>query len=175
MSCNQLSQEALKMQKIVNNTQDIRNNAELEGHGISVAGAAAGLLVGTVTGGIGIAAAGMLAKHASDSEGDKAEDLQDIAYQRRSFIVGIFKAKKCMGPIEHTLLRPEQLPSPIEALSRIETASGEGEASPEISKQDSAGEISINGKQPPHITPSATQATTPASDGKATSAAQYNE
>jgi hypothetical protein len=130
MSCNQLSHEALNMQKIVNNTQDIQNDADMQSRGISVAGTAAGFLVGTLTGGIGIAAAGMLAQHASDSEGDEAEDLQDIAYQRRTFMLGIFKAKKCMGPIEHTLLTPEKLGNAIETLTRMETSAGDENPAP---------------------------------------------
>lgn len=168
MSCNQLSAEALAMQKIVNNTQEIQNDAKIEGRGISVAGTAAGFLVGTLTGGIGIAAAGMLAKNASDSEGDKAENLQDIAYQRRSFMLGIFKAKKCMGPIEQTLLAPAKLPDPIDVLTRIETASGgiepitvpdtpaqaipdTEEVAPKTAPGDTYPRDAINGKQPPRI------------------------
>ncbi|MCD8570658.1 MAG: hypothetical protein LRY76_03875 [Alphaproteobacteria bacterium] len=125
LNCSELSHEALKMQGIVNNTQDIQNDSAMQERGISVAGAAAGLLVGTVTGGIGIAAAGMLAKHAADVKAEDAESLQDIAFQRRTFMLGIFKAKRCFGPIEHTLLMPEGLKTPLEALSRMETAAGD--------------------------------------------------
>lgn len=127
MSCGKLSEEALLMNDIIATTQDIRNNSEIKGRGIGVAGAAASFLVGTLTGGIGLAAAGYLANEAVEGTGDDAESVQDIAEQRRSFVTGIYNSKGCNGPIDHALQKEPDMPQEdeAEAAAKLETAAGE--------------------------------------------------
>ncbi len=103
LSCNSLSQEAVLMRDIIATTQDIKNGAKMNGRGIGVIGAIGGLVIGTATGGVGLAAAGLLANHLNDEKNDKADNIQDIAAQRRTFMVGIYNAKGCYGPIEHAM------------------------------------------------------------------------
>ncbi len=88
------------MGRIMALAQNVRNNTAMQNNGIGVAGAAAGLLVGTVTGGIGIAAAGLLAKESAGAKAEKAENIQDIAQQRRALMSGIYDAKGCQGPMK---------------------------------------------------------------------------
>ncbi len=103
LGCGALSREAILMRDIISVTQDIQDTKELENHGINAVGAVGGLLVGTATGGLGLAAAGLLATEVNDASSDEAEGVQDIAEQRRSFIIGIFNAKGCEGPIENAM------------------------------------------------------------------------
>jgi len=106
-SCGELSYEALFMRHVIEITQEMKDTADMKDHGITAAGAVGSFLVGTLTGGIGFAAAGFLASQVNDAEAEKAETLQDKAGQRRSLMVGIYNAKGCYGPIEHVLLDPE--------------------------------------------------------------------
>ena len=73
MSCGGLSQEAALMRDIITTTQDIKDNSAMASRGVNVAGAAAGFLVGTVTGGLGIAAAGFLLDEAVDDRAENAD------------------------------------------------------------------------------------------------------
>jgi hypothetical protein len=127
MSCGELSEEALLMNDIIATTQDIRDNSEVKERGIGVAGAAASFLVGTLTGGLGIAAAGYLANEAVEGKGDNAESVQDVAEQRRSFVTGIYNSKGCLGPIDHAMQKePGDAPeTKAEDAAKLETAAGE--------------------------------------------------
>ena len=126
LSCGALSREALTMRDIIFTTQDIKDTSELQSTGIGMAGTVGSFLVGTATGGIGIAAAGYVAHYMADEKADSAENIQDTAQQRRSFMMGIFNAKGCHGPIEHVLDDP--LPSnPLWDLVSIEPSGGDDE------------------------------------------------
>lgn len=109
MSCGELSQEAALMRDIVNTTEEIKDRSELQQHGVTAVGAVGSFLVGTMTGGIGLAAAGFLAEHEIDEKGDKADSVQDIAEQRRSLMMGIYNAKGCLGPIDHAMQDPPKM------------------------------------------------------------------
>lgn len=101
LNCGQLSQEAVLMRDIVATTEDIKDGTERRNMGITAAGAVGSFLVSSVTGGLGIAAAGYLLQQNADNEKDEADNVQDIAEQRRSLMVGIYNAKGCHGPMEH--------------------------------------------------------------------------
>ncbi|MCB1533034.1 MAG: hypothetical protein KDJ35_09225 [Alphaproteobacteria bacterium] len=103
MGCGQISQEAALMRDIVMTTEDIKDDTNIKNHSITAAGAVGSFLVGTVTGGVGIAAAGFLLKNATEDTKEEADNIQDIAEQRRSLMMGIYNAKGCMGPIEHVM------------------------------------------------------------------------
>lgn len=103
LSCGELSQEAVLMRDIIMTTEDIKDNSDLKTHGITAAGALGSFLVGTATGGIGIAAAGFLLKNETNNKKEEADGVQDIAEQRRSLMMGIYNAKGCAGPIEHAM------------------------------------------------------------------------
>jgi hypothetical protein len=100
LDCGQISAEATHMRMIITQTQDERDTTKMRGRGIGVAGAVGTFLAGTATGGLGFAAAGMLAKEANEEKSETAETTQDIAEQRLSFMQGIFNAKGCVGPLE---------------------------------------------------------------------------
>lgn len=122
MGCGQISQEAVLMRDIIITTEDIKDGSKFRNRGITAAGAIGSFLVGTATGGIGIAAAGMLLKNATESTKEEADHIQDIAEQRRSFMVGIYHAKGCEGPLEHAML--EEL-EPYISVASVEPAAGE--------------------------------------------------
>lgn len=106
LSCGQLSREALRMRDIIQRKQNIKDNSDLKDHGISAAGAVGSLLLGSVTGGVGLAAAGFLASQAVEKEADQADSIQNIADRRRGFMIGIYNAKGCYGPTEHVMIAP---------------------------------------------------------------------
>ena len=118
MGCGALSREAALMRDIITVTQDIKDDRHMNDRGITAMGAVGSLLVGTATGGIGLAAAGLLATEVNDSGSEQAESVQDIAAQRRAFMIGIYNAKGCEGPIEHTMRE-----KPLN-FSQIEPAAG---------------------------------------------------
>ncbi|MCC7305273.1 MAG: hypothetical protein IT558_03325 [Alphaproteobacteria bacterium] len=123
-TCMELSNEAFAMQKIIARTQEKRDESELKTKGIGIAGTAASFLVGTMTGGIGFAAAGYMANHEIGKEEQRAEEIQDLARQRRGLMVGIFKAKDCNGPIEQAMSDPKPM-APVEKLATMAPAAGE--------------------------------------------------
>ena len=127
LNCSQLSREAFVMKSIIAQTQDERQDSKMQTQGIGVVGTAASFVVGSVTGGLGIAAAGLFARHASDQAGNEAEAIQDIAQQRRALMVGLFKGKDCVGPVEGALqdaYRPSML-------NQLATAAGDVRPIPE--------------------------------------------
>lgn len=129
MSCGQLSQEAVLMQDIISTTEDIKDSTELRGYGISAAGALGSFLVTSVTGGVGIAAAGYLLKETATGRSDEADNIQDIAKQRRTLMVGIYNAKGCSGPMEHAFKNElKESGDPAVLLASIEPAAGEEES-----------------------------------------------
>lgn len=103
LTCDALVTEALAMRTIIHANQSIEDDSELKTRGIGAAGAVGSLLLGTLTAGVGLAAAGMLATEAVDEEADRADSLKEVAAQRRSLMVGIYHAKGCEGRIEHVM------------------------------------------------------------------------
>lgn len=116
LSCNALSKEAGDMSKIIYTTQDIKNNSEMKSHGITAAGAVGSLLIGSVTGGIGLAVGGFLMNHNIEEHSENADKVQDFAEQRRTLMMGIHNAKGCLGPIEHAMQNPTEF-DPVEKLA----------------------------------------------------------
>ncbi len=122
LSCGALSEEALTMRAIVNATQEIKDESTMQSQGISAVGAVGSLIIGSATGGIGLAAAGFLLDQNVGSKSDEAETVQDIAQQRRSLMVGIYNAKGCFGPVEHAMLDNDA--QNTLSLASVEPASG---------------------------------------------------
>lgn len=127
LSCGGLSQEAALMRDIVMTTEDIKDNSKMKTHGITAAGAVGSFLVGTVTGGVGIAAAGFLLKNATEGTKQEADGIQDVAEQRRSLMMGIYNAKGCHGPIEHVMQDTLQHTQQTLQVAAVEPESGEPE------------------------------------------------
>lgn len=127
MQCGQISQEAALMRDIVMTTQDIKDTTKIKNHGITAAGAVGSFLVGSVTGGVGIAAAGLLLKNVTADTQKEADGIQDLAEQRRSLMIGIYNAKGCLGPIDHVLQDEVNAPAPEIKVALIEPESGDSE------------------------------------------------
>lgn len=119
LSCDQLYQEAKSMSEIINETRTLKEDAAFNSRGVSAAGAVGSLLVGTVTGGIGLALGGLLLDESIENRKKEADKIQDIAEQRRTFIMGIYTAQECEGdiyaminnnkPAQHTIREPQNL------------------------------------------------------------------
>lgn len=122
MDCGALSQEAMLMHDIISTTQDIRDRSAMQGHGISAAGAIGSFLVGTATGGVGIAAAGFLLNQTTKEHAKDAETVQDVAAQRRTLMMGIYNAKGCYGPMEFAM--QDRPPESLMEMAGIEPAAG---------------------------------------------------
>lgn len=116
LSCNALSKEAGSMSQIIHTTQDIKNSSEMKSHGVTAAGAVGSFLIGSVTGGIGLAVGGFLMNHNIEEHSDQADKTQDFAEQRRTLMMGIHNAKGCYGPIEHAMQNPAEF-DPIDKIA----------------------------------------------------------
>lgn len=88
------------MRAIISTTQEIQDDSDLHQKGIKAAGAIGSLLIGSATGGIGLAAAGFLAGMPVEDRAENANNVQDIAEQREMFMKGIYNAKGCYGPFD---------------------------------------------------------------------------
>ncbi len=121
LTCGALSSEALEMRDFIYTTQDIKDRAVLRSHGVTAAGAVGSFLIGSVTGGVGLAVGGLLLDHNINQTENEADAIQDIAKQRRTLMMGIYNAKGCYGPLEHAMQNP-QLFDPLMRLSHINTA-----------------------------------------------------
>ncbi len=128
MTCEQLWKEAFLMRSIIAQTRTTQHDSKMTGRGIGVVGTAASYLVGTVTGGLSIAAAGLVAGAVNSDKSEDAELIQETAQQRRAMIAGIFAAKKCQGPIEEAFSEPRIAPENNTAnIANISPAAGDPE------------------------------------------------
>ena len=107
LRCGDLSREAATMRDIIFANEEIKDESENTSMGISAAGAVGSMLIGTATGGVGLAAMGFMLDKQTENRSDKADDIQDLAEQRRTFIMGIYNAKGCFGPMDHAMSNPE--------------------------------------------------------------------
>jgi hypothetical protein len=126
MSCGPLSHEALRMRDIIYKTQEVKDRAKMQNHGIAAAGAIGSFLIGSVTGGVGLAVGGFLLDQNFDKIEEDADNIQDIAAQRRTLMMGIYNAKGCEGPLEHAMQNPEIF-DPLAKIAAIAPAHGEEE------------------------------------------------
>lgn len=128
LSCDALVREALAMRSIIHTKQNIEDDSELKTRGIGAAGAVGSLLLGTLTAGVGLAAAGLLATEAVDEEADRADSIKEIAKQRRSLMVGIYHAKGCEGNIDYVMdnAAPPRL-KPAKATTAMYVSNDHGE------------------------------------------------
>lgn len=125
LDCPALSNEITAMRALVTQASYTEEDATLRRRGVGAAGTVASYLVGTLTGTIGIMAAGQLIKAATDDDSETAEQMKDAAKQRRSFIIGLYNAHGCQGPVQD--LPPE--PGPLIDMPRLEPAAGSASAS----------------------------------------------
>lgn len=106
LQCSDLSREAATMRDIIFTNEEIKNDSDNTSMGISAAGAVGSMLIGTATGGVGLAAMGFMLDKQTEVRSDKADDIQDLAEQRRTFVMGIYNAKGCYGPMDHAMSNP---------------------------------------------------------------------
>lgn len=130
LSCQQLRTEASDMLRIISDTENVKDRSTIQSHGISAAGAVGSFLIGSVTGGIGLAAAGLMLDHNVTETKDDADEVQDIAEQRRTWLKGLYTAQACDGPFEPPAAEAKikeiaKHKSTIEKLASIETAAGD--------------------------------------------------
>lgn len=118
LSCGALSEEAAAMRTTILEKEDKESAAEMRSHGVNAAAGIGSFLIGTATGGIGFAAAGLLASEAIQSDADESENMKYIAAQRRSLMIGIYKAKACHGPIEHVMLPAPQTEANVQFVAQ---------------------------------------------------------
>jgi hypothetical protein len=130
LDCAALRAEVSAMRAVIASAGQDKSRASLQSSGISAAGAVGSLLVGTVTGGIGLAAAGLVLDHNVSEHKDDADELQDLAAQRRTWLKGLYTAQACEGPLEtpeqETRVRNAMAEHslPDDALANIESAAG---------------------------------------------------
>lgn len=123
MPCGALSKEAILMRDIIHQMEEVKNGSDIQSHGVTAAGAVGSFLIGSVTGGIGLAVGGFLLDQNISSNKDDADEIQDIAKQRRTLMMGIYNAKSCFGPLEHAMQNPEKRDA-MDIIADIQPASG---------------------------------------------------
>ncbi len=94
------------MNDMIAAAQDIQDSSRMTGTGIGVAKTVGSYLVGSLGGALGILAAGYIVGEATDNSGEDAAALQDKAEKRRSFILGIYNARGCQGPVKLAEIEP---------------------------------------------------------------------
>ncbi len=134
LNCGALSQEAQKMRDVIYILEDKKTDAKLKSHGVTALGAIGSLLIGTATGGAGLALGGFLLDQNFKDKTEIADEAQDIAEQRRSLMMGIFRAKDCQGPIEHAMQNPEKFKA-ADLIAAIEPAAGDNKYHSELRKR----------------------------------------
>ena len=65
---------------------------------------------------------------------ENADEIQDIAEQRRTLMMGIYNAKGCFGPIEHAMQNPEDFDA-IDSIKKIEISAGESKYHSDIRRR----------------------------------------
>lgn len=122
MPCGQLSNEAAGMRDIIYMMEEVKTSSEMQSHGLAAVGAVGSFLVGTVTGGIGLAVGGFLLDYNIGAREDDADKYQDIAEQRRTLMMGIYNAKGCHGPLDHAMQDPADEFNPLKTLAAADEA-----------------------------------------------------
>ena len=124
MQCSALSREALEMRNVIYTTQEMKDNAKIKKHGVTAAAGIGSFLIGTVTGGVGLALGGFLLEQSFGGDASDADKIQDIAEQRRTLMMGIYNAKGCYGPLDHAMQSPEIF-DPLARIAASNTYEGE--------------------------------------------------
>lgn len=114
LSCDELINEAALMRDIIETTEEQKSETELNGAAVKAAGAVGSLVVGGLTGGLGLAAAGLVAGNRVEQDEQSAEFIQDIAHQRRALLVGIYQSKSCPDHGIDIALRPIEAKSAMD-------------------------------------------------------------
>ncbi len=122
LECSALTQEAIAMRDVISELENLKDKSNMQSNGVTAAGAVGSFLIGTVTGGIGLAVGGLLIDHNISEDKQKTDELQDIAEQRRILMMGIFNAKGCEGTIEQAMSPNENT---TDKMAAIQPASGE--------------------------------------------------
>lgn len=140
MSCGDISHEIAKIEKIVMESRATQEKSKDAGIGIGIVKTVGSYLVGTLTGTVGFMAAGHIAKEAADEYEEDASDIEDIALQRRSLMMGMHTAMDC-GVLPPTQLLPEEETQDASILmpdgpDAIEPAAGTADAYPSHERQD---------------------------------------
>ena len=115
------------MNEIIQTTEDLKSDATFNNHAIAAAAGVGSFIVGTITGGLSLAAAGFFASQEIDGDKDNAENIQDIAHQRRALMLGIHEAQGCETPIKDTIINAHKksvIETGNERFAAIEPASG---------------------------------------------------
>jgi hypothetical protein len=120
MNCPAISREIETMETVIRYSDEVQDDAEDTGTGITVAKAVGGFLVGSIPGAIGVMAVGGIAGEVAEQKAEDAAALQDIAEQRRSLMIGMFNAKNCIGPVRAAQLERRR----DRILAAIEPAAG---------------------------------------------------
>jgi hypothetical protein len=123
LSCTELYHEAVAMSLIIADTKRIKEQSDMQSRGVSAAGAVGSFLIGSMTGGIGLALGGFLLDQNIEDREENADKIQDIAEQRRTFMMGIYTAQGCEGDI-YSMIEKEY-PKDAEEISAIEPAASD--------------------------------------------------
>lgn len=120
MNCAAIGREIETMGTVIRYSDEVQDDANDTGTGISVVKAVGGFLIGSIPGAIGVMAAGQVANEIAEGKAEDAAHLQDIAEQRRSMMMGMYSAKNCYGPIREVKAEDRR----DKFLAAIEPASG---------------------------------------------------
>ena len=128
LTCAQLIEEARLMNDIIQTTEDLKSDAKFNNHAVAAAAGVGSFVVGTLTAGIGLAAAAFMTSQNVEKDEQSAESIQDIAHQRRALMVGIHKATPCEEPIDEIMIEAKTktlIETSNERLANVEPATGD--------------------------------------------------
>jgi len=102
MSCDQIANEVVELDRIIRTARTPRRNSDNTGTGVSVARTVGSFLVGSLGGVIGIVAVGALAGEVAENSGEEAAAIEENAEERQNRLAGVFEGKGCEGDLALT-------------------------------------------------------------------------
>lgn len=122
MSCDQIAHEVVELDKVIVESREIQKKSNNADTGVTVAQTVGSVLIGSLGGVLGLAAAGALASGAAEDAGDDAAALEEKAEERQNRLAGLFDGKGCEGELALTRDHEDDAPDDIEPAAGEATA-----------------------------------------------------
>lgn len=122
MSCDQIAHEVVELDKVIVESREIQKKSNNADTGVTVAQTVGSVLIGSLGGVLGLAAAGALASGAAEDAGDDAAALEEKAEERQNRLAGLFDGKGCEGELALTRDQEDDAPDDIEPAAGEATA-----------------------------------------------------
>jgi hypothetical protein len=122
MSCDQIAHEVVALDKVIVDSRETQKKSRNADTGVTVAQTVGSVLIGSLGGVLGLAAAGVLASEAAEDAGEDAAALEEKAEERQNRLAGLFDGKGCEGELALTRDQEDDTPSDVEPAAGETTA-----------------------------------------------------